>query len=139
MFQRILLPVDLGEGHDAAVKAVIELCRASQGEVALLHVIEVIAGLSVEEERPFYDRLEKRARAHLQKLGRRLDEGGVRWRSEVRLGHRVHEVAQAAREASADLVVLTSPPPDPVNPLSAWGSLSFRVSLVAPCPVLLVR
>jgi nucleotide-binding universal stress UspA family protein len=139
MFQRILMPVDLSERHGPALAVAVELCRQWQGEVTLLHIVELIAGLGVEEERPFYDRLERVARAHLQRLGRRLDEGQARWRIDVRLGHRAQQVVQAARETDADLIVLTSPPPDPENPLSGWSSLSFRVSLAAPCPVLLVR
>ena len=58
MFKRILMPVDLSDQHDAALNMAAELSRAADGEIVLVHVIEVITGLTVEEERPFYDRLE---------------------------------------------------------------------------------
>src|SRR5262245_6195248 len=139
MFQRILLPVDLSDRHEAALKAAAELGRASGAEIVLLHVIELIPGLSVEGEKPFYARLERKAREHLQQLGRRLDEARARWRVEVRLGRRAGEVVAWAREAGTDLIVLTSPTPDPANALAGLGSLSFHLGVVAPCPVLLVR
>jgi nucleotide-binding universal stress UspA family protein len=139
MFQRILMPVDLSNRHETALNMAAELARQSEGEIILLHVVEVIAGLSVEEERPFYDRLERIARAHLQRLGQQLNERKVRWRIEVRLGQRVQQVVECAREIGANLVVMTTPKPDPANLPAGWGSLGVRVGLVVPCPVLLVR
>lgn len=139
MFQRILLPVDLSDRHDAALRVAAEQCRhSSNGEIILLHVIEQIAGLTIDEERAFYDRLEASARQHLAGLGRQLEQLGVRWKAEVRVGSRVREVARRATDDGVDLVVFTSPPPAD-NPLAGWGSLSFRVALLVPCPVLLVR
>jgi nucleotide-binding universal stress UspA family protein len=139
MFQRILVPVDLSDRHAAALRLTGELCARPHGEARLLHVIELIPGLSVEEERPFYDRLEKAARAHLEGLAQRLERLKVCCHTDLRLGHRVEQIVLCAREMNADLMVLTSPPPDPRNVLAGAGSLSFRVGLVAPCPVLLVR
>jgi nucleotide-binding universal stress UspA family protein len=69
MFQRILLPVDLSDRHEAALKAAAELARGSGAEVVLLHVIELIPGLSIEGEKPFYARLEWKAREDPQGLG----------------------------------------------------------------------
>jgi nucleotide-binding universal stress UspA family protein len=139
MFKRILLPVDLSDRHAAAVRLAGELCARPQGEVRLLHVIEVIPGLGIDEERPFYDRLERVARAHLEALAKRLERLKVPCHTDLRLGHRVEQINACAHQMNADLVVLTSPPPDPKNVLAGAGSLSFRIGLVAPCPVLLVR
>jgi nucleotide-binding universal stress UspA family protein len=139
MFKRILMPVDLSDQHEAALNMAAELCRPGDGEIILIHAIEVIAGLNVEEERPFYDRLERIARAQLSRLGQQLDRKQVRWRIEIRLGQRVPEIVQYAREIDADLVVLSTPRPDPANLLAGLGSVGVRVGLVVPCPVLLVR
>lgn len=139
MFQRILLPIDLSDRHEPALKMAVSLCAPDGGEILLVHVIELISGLSFDEERPFYDRLRQNALEHLEQLGQRLEECGVRWRIDLRLGHRVHQIVESARENTADLIVLTCPRPDLANPLSGLGSLSFRVSLLTPCPVLLVR
>jgi len=44
-----------------------------------------------------------------------------------------------AAEHQADLIVLTSPPFHPEQPLAGLGSMTWRISLLASCPVLLVK
>src|ERR1051326_9108272 len=51
MFKRILIPLDLTDKHHAALSKAADLARHSDGRVTLLHVIEVIPGLAVEEEK----------------------------------------------------------------------------------------
>ncbi|MGE3805123.1 MAG: universal stress protein [Gemmataceae bacterium] len=138
MFKKILLPLDLSDRHGAVLKAAVELARQSGGSIELFHVIETLAGLSIEEERDFYARLEKAARKHLDKQGRLLSDAGVAWMATVRLGHRGAEIVKHAGESAADLIVLTAPRLDPGGP-EGWGSLSYKVSILSPCPVLLVK
>ena len=59
MFRKILVPVDLSDRHGQALEIAARLAKASDGEVTLLHVIEMIPGLNLEEERDFYQRLEQ--------------------------------------------------------------------------------
>jgi nucleotide-binding universal stress UspA family protein len=139
MFKNILLPVDLSNRHGPALEAATELAKQSGGEITLLHVIEVIAGLSMEEERDFYKRLEKRANEHLARLADHLRQQQVPWRTEILYGPRGSDVVGYAAKTGSDLIVLTSPPIDPKNPTAGWGSLSYKISLFAPCPVLLVK
>jgi nucleotide-binding universal stress UspA family protein len=139
MFRKILLPVDLTERYEPALKVATELATQSGGEVIVLHVIEVIAGLSLDEEKEFYRRLEKSAREHLGRLAHALQQKNVRARVEVRVGKRAAEVAQYARDAGSDLIVFTAPQFDPDHGMAGWGSLSFKVALLASCPVLLMK
>jgi nucleotide-binding universal stress UspA family protein len=139
MFRKILLPVDLTARHGRAIEAATDLARLGGGEVTLLHVIEIIPGLAVEEEKPFYQRLEKKARKHVDDLGGRFERAGVRWRPEILFGARAPEVVRYATEMGADLIVLTSPRFDPERPAAGWGSLSHKVGLLSSCPVLLVK
>jgi nucleotide-binding universal stress UspA family protein len=139
MFKNILLPVDLTDRHRPAITAAAELARQSGGEITLLHVIEIIPGLSLDEERVFYNRLERIARAHLERLGEELTRQKATWHLEVRFGHRAPEVAQFARSQGCQLIVLTSPQPDQDNPAAGWASLSYKIGVLAPCPVLLVK
>lgn len=138
MFKKIVVPLDLTERHRAALTAAMELASHNGGEIVLLHVIEVIPGLPVEEEPRFYRRLEKTARNHLKKLGGPLSKRGLTYRDEVLYGQRAPEIARYARAVGADLVVLTAPRLDPKDP-AGWGSLSYKVGLLARCPVLLVK
>jgi len=139
MFKKILLPVDLSDRHRQALEEAASLARQSGGEITLLHIIEVIAGLSLEEEREFYKRLEKSARNHLARLAGHLKQHQVAWRTEIIYGHRGPEVVRYAAENGVDLIVLTSPRIDPNNPGVGWGSLSYKISILSQCPVLLVK
>jgi nucleotide-binding universal stress UspA family protein len=139
MFKKLLLPLDLTERHEAALDLAEGLLRQSGGEAYLLHVIEVIPGIPRDEDRPFYDRLERNARKHLEPLARRLESRKLRGELVIRYGNRTQETLAYAREIAADLVVLTSPPFDPQHPAASLGSLSFKLSLVSPAPVLLVK
>jgi nucleotide-binding universal stress UspA family protein len=139
MFKKILLPIDLSDRHRPALDVAAELAGLRGGEVVLLHVIEVIAGLSMEEEKTFYSRLERVARSHLAPLENALKQRKVAWRAEVLYGHRGPEIVRYAKTISADLIVLTAPRLDPNNLVAGWGSLSHKVGLLSPCPVLLVK
>lgn len=139
MFRNILLPMDLSDRHGAALKVAAELVGQSAGGVTLLHVIETIAGLPIEEEKDFYQRLEKTAHKQLKQLEAELTTRNIPCRLEVRLGNRVAETVRFAKESASDLIVLTAPQLDPDNPAAGWGSLSYKVSFFAPCPVLLVK
>src|SRR5215471_7206151 len=105
MFQKILLPIDLSDRHTRAVETAGQLASRSDGEVVLLHVIEVIPGFSIDEEKTFYGRLEKLAAV--------LKQRHVRWRQEILLGHRGAETVRYARENGFDLIIVTAPPVDP--------------------------
>jgi nucleotide-binding universal stress UspA family protein len=139
MFRTILLPVDLADRHQRALDTAAALAGQAGGEVILLHVIELIPGLSMEEEKDFYARLEALARQHLEPLGQALGQRAVKWRAEIVYGRRGPDIVRYAGEQGADLVVLTAPPVDAAHLAAGLGSLSYRVGLFAPCPVLLVK
>jgi nucleotide-binding universal stress UspA family protein len=139
MFQQILLPLDLTDRHQRALDIAAELAARAKAAVTLLHVIETLAGLSVEEEKGFYQRLDHASRGHLDRWGKQLGDRHVAWRAEVRYGHRAAECVRYVREVAADLIVLTAPPIDPDNPAIGLGSMSYKVGVLSPCPVLLVK
>jgi nucleotide-binding universal stress UspA family protein len=139
MFHKILVPLDKTFKHRRAIDTAAELTRQSGGEVVLLHVIELLHGMSRTEEKEFYDRLETVAQEHLEKHLIGLEERGIPCRKELRFGVRAAEVSRYARSMGADLIVLTAPSIDLDHPEESWASLSFKLGLFAPCPVLLVR
>ena len=139
MFKHILLPVDLSNKHTSALEMAAELATQSGGTVTLLHVIEVIHGLSKDEEKPFYDRLERIAHRHMETLGQHLAQRQIAWQAVLIYGSRAQETIRFAGEKSVDLIVMTSPRMDPDHCRQSFGSLSYPIAFVAPCPVLLVR
>lgn len=138
MFKRILLPLDLSDRYRSAVDIAAGLAKQSGGEIVLLHVVEIIPGLDVDEERAFYGRLEKMAQKHLEGVSRRLRERKVPCRCEVTYGHRARQVAAQADELDADLIVMTAPRTGAGDP-SGWGSLTWKVGALCKCPLLMVK
>jgi len=124
MFKNILLPLDLTDKHHQAATTAAELARQSGGSVVLVHVVETIPGLPADEEKPFYSRLERSARSHLQKVAAGVQAQGVLCTCEVILGHRAAETVAYAKRIAADLIILTAPPFKPDHPLGGWGSMS---------------
>jgi nucleotide-binding universal stress UspA family protein len=139
MFHKILVPLDLTDKHHKALATAAELAGKSGGEVMLVHVIELIHGMPVEEEKGFYNRLERAAQEHLEKVAAMLRQREVPHRQEIFFGSRALEILRFARETNTDLIVLTAPAVEPGNPNIGLGSLSYKVGVFAPCPVLLVR
>src|SRR5262245_10295869 len=101
MFKKLLLPLDLTDKHHAVIDTAEKLALQNNGEVTLLHVIEVITGLSAEEEKHFYQRLEHAAGKHLQIYARSLAERKAPYRQKVLIGNRVREIVAYAKEIEA--------------------------------------
>jgi nucleotide-binding universal stress UspA family protein len=139
MFAKILVPVDRTDTHQQAIEIAAQLAGESGGQVILLHVVEVIPGLWVDEERDFYDRLETAARDHLVRLGRLLEERNIARREEIIFGNRAEEIVRYAMEGGVDLIVLKSHRIDLKTPGAGWGTLSYKISILSQCPVLLVK
>lgn len=138
MFERILVPLDLSPRHLTAVDVAAEV-RAPEGEVTLIHVVEVIPGIPIGEDRAFYDRIEAQVEGHLGGQRERLDGQGVPCQVAIRYGDRAEEIVRYAEEIAADLIVLGSHRIDPETPGAGWGTLSYKIGILAPCPVLLVK
>jgi nucleotide-binding universal stress UspA family protein len=139
MFHKILVPLDLTDKHQRALDTAAQLGQKSGGDVLLVHVIELIHGIPHDEEKDFYDRLERAAQEHLEKYAALLRERGVSSRQEIFFGARAPEIIRFARETNTDLIVLTAPLAEPGKPDVGLGSLSYKVGVFAPCAVLLVR
>jgi len=139
MFKKILVPLDLSDKHRAALRIAEELARQSGGETILLHVIEVIPGLDMDEEKDFYRKLEQAAQKHLKKAADGFTHSKIPCQEEIRYGPRAAEIAHFAREKQADLIVLSAPQHDPAHPAAGLGSLSYKIGFLASCPVLLVK
>lgn len=139
MFKHLLLPIDLTDRHQAALRAAVELARLGRGAVTLLHVVEVIPGLAIDEDKAFYDRLTQEAEKHLDRQGATLTAAGVTWQRLVVVGQRVPETLEQGRRVAADLVILTGARPDSAHPLAGLGSLSLKIALLSSFSVLLVK
>jgi nucleotide-binding universal stress UspA family protein len=104
-----------------------------------LHVVETIEGLSEDEDQEFYDQLESTSREHLKQLTDQVAASGVRSRWEIAFGSDSAEILRYATENDIDLIIVTSPRFDPDNPKASATSLSWKIGMVSPCAVLLMK
>ena len=138
MFHRILIPLDLSERPSRAVEVAAQLadpaCR-----ITLLHVVAEIEGVPADELGEFYAGLGGRARQVLERHAKKLAEGGLASRVEIKVGRRGPEIVRLAEQDDTDLIVVGSHAIDPAQPGGGIGTLSHQIALLAPCDVLLVR
>jgi nucleotide-binding universal stress UspA family protein len=139
MFKRILVPTDLTDRTVRALQVAGSLAVALLPQVTLLHVIETIAGADFEELSSFYGTMQRRARERMNDLLARTP--GRRGEVDVAIvyGGRVEEVLRFTRDNGIDLIVLASHPVDPSKPSSGLGTMSYKLGILAPCAVLLVK
>jgi nucleotide-binding universal stress UspA family protein len=139
LFRRILVPVDFARGSQTAVQTAVGLLGGAEGEIHLLHVIETIDHIGFWSLRPFYRELRKAAVARMAPMVAKLSRGGVNAAWEILRGHRVEVILEYAVEKRADLIVLGSHRVERGSTPSGWSTVSYRVAIFAPCPVLLVK
>ncbi len=141
MFHNILVPVDFSLKNEASLKVALDLAkpRAEPVGVTLLHVIETIEHIEFEEMADFYRGLETRAAAKLFAMEDRFKRAGVEVHHEILYGKRAETIVHHAEERGVDLIVLSSHKVDREHPALGIGTLSYRIAIVANCPVLLVK
>jgi nucleotide-binding universal stress UspA family protein len=116
-----------------------DLAQSARPRVTLLHVIETVSGAEYDEFASFYGELEARASRHLIQLESRLEGSGLEVARTVLYGKPAEEIVRFAVENQVDLIVLPSHRVDLSRPGYGWGTLSYKIGVLAPCPVLLVK
>ena len=138
-FKHILSPVDFTEKNRPALDVVLEMAQQNGARVTLLHVIERVEYAEDEEIREFYTVLEEKARANLAAMTQRFVEEGIVVEQGIVFGRRGPEIVRYSIEHQADLIVLSSHKIDPTHVAEDWATLSYQVSILCPCHVLLVK
>jgi nucleotide-binding universal stress UspA family protein len=139
MFQHILVPVDYTQKNRSALKLAIHLATPGPSMVSVLHVIELIADTPVEEFDSFYASLEEQALQKMKELVAAYSDTPVQITHHIAYGSRTQEIVRFAQEQAADLIVMNSHKLDWNEPAQGWGTISYKVSILAACPVLLVK
>lgn len=139
VFQRILVPTDLTERVDKALDVALTLSAPDGSRVTLLHVIETFRGLEFDEMKPHYQRFEKKAHERMAAATARLPKTRTDVVQEVVYGDRAEEIVRFASAHRIDLIVLASHRVNPSAVGRDWGTISYKVGVLAQCPVLLVK
>ena len=135
-FRHILVPTDLTERTEKALQLAGKLASSDGARVTLVHVIETIDGMQFDELKPFYERMERKARTT---LAGRIPEGATHAATSVVFGRRAEEIVSFATANGVDLIVLASHRVNPSMVDRDWGTISYKVGILAQCPVLLVK
>ena len=139
-FRHILLPLDLTSRSNAAVDIAFELAVENKAAVSLLHVIQAIDTDPPDREtKEFYDHIRQRAESELDRVSRRFLDADIQCEVKVRVGDRLRDILDFARHHRVDLIVMSSHRIDPDNLAETWGTLSYKVSVICECPILLVK
>lgn len=143
MFRKILVPVDFTEKNEAALQAALQIAagrnNGDESQIFLLHIIETIEHVDYDEMKDFYRELENRSVAKLTVLEERVREAGIKAFHDLQYGKRAEAIVRFAEDREMDLIVLSSHRVDRDHPALGWGTISYRVAIVARCPVLLVK
>jgi universal stress protein A len=139
---KILCPVDFSEASDRAQAKAIELARALNGELVILHVtIEAPLygeGTGMIDVRRVYDAQRAWARDRLDERVAAAKTGGVPARARVSPGVPFDEILKAAADEKADMIVMGTHGRSGLDHF-LLGSVTERIVRLAPCPVLTVR
>ena len=143
--RRILHPSDFSKASSAAFTKAVELAKANQAELVLLHVLAsplpLMAGDGYVSPQVYED-LDKSARAYASKelasLVARAKKAGVRANAVLRDGIPHEQIVRASRSPLADMIVIGTHGRTGLAKLFL-GSVAGRVVSMAKCPVMTVR
>ena len=141
-FHHILVPIDSAARNNAAMDIAFELAVQNRATTSLLHVVQAIdsGGDSPDEETTsFYDHIRERAESELERISQRFLDADILCEVKVRIGDRLQEIVEFANHHRVDLIVMSSHRIDPNHLAETWATLSYKVSVVCECPILLVK
>lgn len=138
LFKHILIPVDFTEKNQRALQIGKQIAEQNKTIVSLLHVVETIGDMADQEMTAFYDKLKSRSIAKMEPLARQMAADGVQVEQKTVLGKPVQEIVRQSLDESIDLIVLSSHKYNAAEG-KGWATLSYQVSLLCQCPVLLVK
>jgi nucleotide-binding universal stress UspA family protein len=138
VFRRILVPVDFSPRSLRAARSAARVAAAGKAQVTLLHVIEKIEDTDARSLSGFYSKLERAARSRMQPFVEILQRRGIAVEAVTLYGKPVNEILRFAEENRSDLIVLSSHKL-PLRHGEGWGTVSYKVGILARCPVLLVK
>ena len=129
---RILFCTDFSENSERALSYAISAAKEYDAELTLLHVLEEGASPAKRNE------VIATASRQLDKLIPAEERKTLNVKMTVRNGEPYQQIIQLAEEAGMDLVVMAVRGRGAVD-LAVFGSTTYRVMQLGPCPVLAVQ
>jgi len=139
IFKNIMIPTDFSEKDSNALDIAVDISSPAKGRITLLHVIELIAKTTFEEFGDFYKKLEKRSLKDMETLMAPYQDSPAKIEPRILYGNRAREILGFAEENQIDLIVMKSHRIDLEDRAQGWGTISYKVGILAQCPVMLVK
>jgi universal stress protein A len=139
MFKHILVPTDLTEKSSKALRIAAQMPFDDICKITLLHVIETIEEGDDDEFDEFYQKLMLRAQAKMDAIISGYEGRRPLIEKSIVYGNRVKEIITFAQQKEIDLIVLSSHKIEKEDISRGWGTISYRVGILAHCPVMMVK
>jgi len=150
VYEKILVPLDGSDVAEAALPDVedlaLKMAPGTQIEVTLLQVVSTLTyNVLTDDDRaqiPYNDSeialIKQKAQAYLETVASRMRGKGINVKTMVTTGHAAEEIIKAARDASANLIAMST---HGLSGLKRWalGSIADKVLHQSDIPVLVVR
>lgn len=136
---KVLVPTDFSAASDNASRYAVSLAHAYGSELIFVHVVPAPPAAFEAYPIDYPPELKETCEKALDALAQSARLGGIgaaQW--VIRTGAATHEIVEAAKDLSTDLIVIAT------HCFTGWkhfaiGSTAERVARSAPCPVLVVR
>lgn len=129
---RILFCTDFSKNSETALKYAISATEEYDAELTLLHVLEAVPS------RAKTDDAIKTTKEQLEKLIPPEGRKTLKTKTAVRIGKPYQQIIQLALETQADMVAMGVRGRGALD-LAVFGSTTYRVMQLGPCPVLAVH
>lgn len=141
-FQTVVVPIDFSEHATAALDLAIEVTRATQSKIHLLHAYEVPLGAippyGVAVPPALIEQVRDAAARRLEKSAQRVEAAGVACETHVLHAAPADAIVEVASSTGADLIVMGTRGLTGLKHV-LLGSVAERTVRTAPCPVLTIR
>jgi nucleotide-binding universal stress UspA family protein len=110
--KKILVPCDFSEPSIQAFKFALEIAGKSNGQVILLHIVEVpvmhdtMINPVMDFEISFFKDMKDRADRHFEKIKRKWGKENIKIHSTVKLGGILSTIERFSEETKVDLIVM---------------------------------
>jgi len=138
VFDHILVPVDFSDKSARSLDVAIQMASLYRSRLTLLHVIETLE-YEDTELKSFYESLESGAWSKLKPMAEQCVQAGLEVEQDVVYGRRAVCIVDYAVDKQADLLILGSHKIASDNLPKNLVTLSYQVSIMCQCPVLLVK
>jgi len=139
MFENILVPTDFSEKSRKSFEIAIKMSQyEGTHTVTLLHVIETVEGAEQGEFDDFYEKLKIKAEKNMIKMTELFKNQDYLIDTKIVYGNREAEIVKFAHENNMDLIILSSHRIGEENGYN-WATISYKVGILAQCPVMMVK